>query len=205
MPLRVSRLYGQPYKGQQLNHTKNLKVLTGRSSDDCKLTETFSFPGSTFYWSRHRHNRHWANLVPRAFPGTRLAWGLSLIQSNMYIGSLNFIRLLRAVISRFFEGEPNEIYRHVSEKGSKGRFFLACVAGTKRGGVGDREKGKREGSPPPPLFPFLPIPYPFRRLLRRLVLAPLSPIFWGKRPEDEVGRFKEFFWCTLRPNEDNTL
>ena len=170
MPLRVSRFYGQPYKGQQLNHPKDLKVLTGRSSHDCKLTETFSFPGSTFYCSRHRHNRHWANLVPRAFPGTRLAWGLSLIQSNMYIdiGSLNFIRLLRVVISRFFESEPNEIYSHVSEKGSKGR-------------------------------------YPFRRLLRRHVLASLSPIFWGKSPEDEVGRFKEFFWCTLRPNEDNTL
>ena len=123
MPLRVSRFYGQPYKGQQLNHPKNLKVLTGRSSHDCKLTETFSFPGSTFYCSRHRHNRHWANLVPRAFPGTRLAWGLSLIQSNMYIGSLNFIRLLRVVISRFFESEPNEIYSDASEKGSKGRLL----------------------------------------------------------------------------------
>ena len=125
MPLRVYRFYGQPYKEQQLNHPKTLKVLTGRSSHDCKLTETFSFPGSTFYCSRHRHNRHWANLVPRAFPGTRLAWGLSLIQSNMYIGSLNFIRLLRVVISRFFESEPNDIYSHVSEKGSKGRFFCA--------------------------------------------------------------------------------
>ena len=44
--------------------------------------------------------------------------------------------------------------------------FLACVAGAKRGGGGGREIGKREGrSPPPlpnppPLFPFLPIPYP---------------------------------------------
>ena len=113
MPLWVSRFYG--------NHTK--KVLTGRSSHDCKLTETFSFPGSTFYCSRYRHNRHWANLVPRAFPGTRLAWGLSLIQSNMYIGSLNFIRLLRVVISRFFESEPNEIYSDASEKGSKGRLL----------------------------------------------------------------------------------
>ena len=43
----------------------------------------------------------------------------------MYIGSLNFIRLLRVVISRFFESEPNDIYSHVSEKGSKGRFFCA--------------------------------------------------------------------------------
>ena len=76
MPLRVSRFYGQPYKGQQLNHPKNLKVLTGRSSHDCKLTETFSFPGSTFYCSSYRHKRHKVNLVPRAFPGTRLAWGL---------------------------------------------------------------------------------------------------------------------------------
>ena len=43
----------------------------------------------------------------------------------MYIGSLNFIRLLRVVISRFLESEPNKIYSHVSEKGSKGRFFCA--------------------------------------------------------------------------------
>ena len=78
----------------------------------------------------------------------------------MYIGSLNFIRLLRAVISRFFEGEPNEIYRHVSEKGSKGRFFVACVAGTKRGGVGDRERGKREGVPSPSPFSLPPYPLP---------------------------------------------
>jgi len=53
------------------------------------------------------------------------------------------------------------------------------VAGAKRGGGGGREKsakeGKREGvpyplSPIPLFFPFLPIdiPYPFRRLLRRL-------------------------------------
>ena len=41
----------------------------------------------------------------------------------MYIGSLNFIRLLRVVISRFFESEPNEIYSDASEKGSKGRLL----------------------------------------------------------------------------------
>ena len=29
------------------------------------------------------------------------------------------------VSSPFFESEPNEIYSHVSEKGSKGRFFCA--------------------------------------------------------------------------------
>ena len=43
-------------------------------------------------------------------------------------------------------------------------LYLACVAGAKRGGGGGREKGKRESNPiqsnPPPLFPFLPIPYP---------------------------------------------
>ena len=33
--------------------------------------------------------------------------------------------------------------------------LLACVAGAKRGGEGGREKGN-----PPPLFPFLPTPYP---------------------------------------------
>ena len=53
---------------------------------------------------------------------------------------------------------------------------LACVTGAKRGGGGWREKGKREGSLPLspiplPFFPssLSPIPYPFRRLLRRLV------------------------------------
>ena len=52
---------------------------------------------------------------------------------------------------------------------------VVCVAGAKGGGGGGGgiEKGKKEGSPlsppnPLPLFPFLPIPYPFRRLLRRL-------------------------------------
>ena len=49
--------------------------------------------------------------------------GSLINQSNMYIGSLNFIRFLRVVTSRFFESEPNDIYSHVSEKGSKGRFF----------------------------------------------------------------------------------
>ena len=57
---------------------------------------------------------------------------------------------------------------------------LACVTGAKRGVGGGREKGKREGSAcskslplspiPLPFFPssLSPIPYPFRRLLRRL-------------------------------------
>ena len=145
MPLRVYRFYGQPYKEQQLNHPKTLKVLTGRSSHDCKLTETFSFPGSTFYSSRHRHNRHWANLVPRAFPGTRLAWGLSLIQSNMYIGSLNFIRFLRVVTSRFFESEPNDIYSHVSEKGQKAGFLRQKPRESQYRGKrkGEKERARR--------------------------------------------------------------
>ena len=62
--------------------------MTGRSSHGCKILETFSFSGSTFYCSSYRHNRHWANLVPRAFPGTRLAWGLinSVHQVHWCIG-----------------------------------------------------------------------------------------------------------------------
>ena len=49
--------------------------------------------------------------------------------------------------------------------------LIACVAGAKRGGGGGGEKLSPTPfeacyAPPPPLFPFLPIPYPFRRLLR---------------------------------------
>jgi len=40
---------------------------------------------------------------------------------------------------------------------------LVCVAGEK----GEGEEGGREGENPPP-FSLPPIPYPFRRLLRRL-------------------------------------
>ena len=52
---------------------------------------------------------------------------------------------------------------------------LACVAGAKRGGGGGGRKAqilsKYPSSPlPPSFFPFFPIPYPFRRLLRRLML-----------------------------------
>ena len=42
--------------------------------------------------------------------------------------------------------------------GSWSRAFLACVSGAKMGGEGEEI----------PLFPVLPIPYPFRRLLRKL-------------------------------------
>ena len=52
---------------------------------------------------------------------------------------------------------------------------LACVAGAKGEGEGEGEKHKfYQNIPslpyPPSFFPFLPIPYPFRRLLRRLML-----------------------------------
>ena len=42
--------------------------------------------------------------------------------------------------------------------GSWSRAFLACVSEAKMGGEGEEI----------PLFPVLPIPYPFRRLLRKL-------------------------------------
>ena len=45
-------------------------------------------------------------------------------------------------------------------------FILACVAGAKRGGGGGGRKAL-----PPSLFPLFSIPYPFRRLLRRLHLS----------------------------------
>ena len=41
--------------------------------------------------------------------------------------------------------------------------------GAKRGG------GKEEKRDPPPLFSFLPIPYPLQPLLRRLLYRPQSP------------------------------
>ena len=47
--------------------------------------------------------------------------------------------------------------------------LTACVAGAKRGGGGGGEKSyplPLSKPATPPLFPFLPIPYPFRRLLR---------------------------------------
>ena len=66
--------------------------------------------------------------------------------------------------------------------------YIACVVGIKRGGDEGRKKsaeGKKEGSAvyslspqSPSLFPFLPIPYAFRHLLRRPQHSPsqvLSP------------------------------
>ena len=47
-------------------------------------------------------------------------------------------------------------------------FILACVAGAKRGGGGG---GGGIKALPPSLFPLFSIPYPFRRLLRRLHLS----------------------------------
>ena len=45
-------------------------------------------------------------------------------------------------------------------------FFLAFVVGAKRGGEVEKEKNGKAFSPQfPSLFPFLPIPYPFRRRL----------------------------------------
>ena len=50
----------------------------------------------------------------------------------IYLGSLILIRIipkertlrnLRNISSRFFENQPNEIYSHLSEKASKGRFL----------------------------------------------------------------------------------
>jgi len=60
----------------------------------------------------------------------------------------------------------------IPHSGSK----LACVAGAKRGGGGqgkrEGEREKREWEKSPSLFPYLPpIPYPCRRLLRRLFQA----------------------------------
>ena len=43
-------------------------------------------------------------------------------------------------------------------------LLIVCVAGTKRGGG----RGEGEKCKIPPFFPFLPIPYPFQCLLRRL-------------------------------------
>ena len=55
-------------------------------------------------------------------------------------------------------------------------FLVASVAGAKRGGRGGGRKARKRGKGkeplsalPPSLFPVFPIPYDFRRLLRRLL------------------------------------
>lgn len=48
------------------------------------------------------------------------------------------------VSSRFFESEPNEIYSHVSEEGSKGRFFTPKSSRITISREKDRRKRKSE-------------------------------------------------------------
>ena len=89
-------------------------------------------------------------------------------------------------------------------------FLLACVAGAKRGGRKARKRGKGRSLPLSPLtpspFPFFPIPYPFRRLLRRIIFIALCISFpdshrvgclWygvGINP----GIFLWLSWCTVK-------
>ena len=63
----------------------------------------------------------------------------------MYIGSLNFIRFLRVVTSRFFESEPNDIYSHVSEKGQKAGFLRQKPRESQYRGKrkGEKERARR--------------------------------------------------------------
>ena len=69
-------------------------------------------------------------------------------------------------------------------------FFVACVAGSKREGEGKGEgaKGKYRGKDKGPcLFSFLPIPFTFQLLLRRLFFS----IFFSRK--GGPGRIQDFF------------
>ena len=76
-------------------------------------------------------------------------------------------------------------------------FILACVAGAKRGGGGGGRKAL-----PPSLFLLFSIPYPFRRLLRRLHLSQMvcGAISFGKL--SKVFRGDAFFPLFLVWSED---
>ena len=73
---------------------------------------------------------------------------------------------------------------------------IACLAGAKKGGGGGgfREKSTKS----PSLFPFLPIPYPFRRLLRRLGISCFVNIVdrtFACQPSHSA---KSWSWCHAR-------
>ena len=84
---------------------------------------------------------------------------------------------------RAFSPDPTD-RPWVSEDG----ISIACVAGAKRGGKGGARKAPL--SPlPPSLFPFFPIPCPFRRLLRRLGSIQLLKLVKNmKRQTDPCGK-----------------
>ena len=95
---------------------------------------------------------------------------------------------------------------------------LACVAGAKRGGRWGGRKAKT-----PSVFPFFPIPYPFRRLLRRLTPAKKvvfhdgffpRPLLigtlndtrsrqWGDSTSDQLTKASN--WCLNRKRKKYTL
>ena len=91
--------------------------------------------------------------------------------------------------------------------------FLACVAGAKRGGRMGGRKARKRGkgkvpstlSPTPSLFPFFPIPYPFRHLLRRLVVFGLVSLFESSGSETESPRIADFRLVSSRRKETSGI
>ena len=94
----------------------------------------------------------------------------------------------------------------------KSVWDVAYVAGAKRGGGGRKARKRGKGrvpsppSPTPSLFPFFPIPYPFRRLLRRLsrtsqhLLRPGSEQNYSRIWGGESEQFPPHSPCTQRYN-----
>ena len=86
--------------------------------------------------------------------------------------------------------------------------FLACVSGAKRGGRGVGRKARKRGkalSPTPLPFSLFSIPYPFRRLLRRLVNFGLVSLFESSGSETEIPRIADFRLVSSRRKETSGI
>ena len=94
--------------------------------------------------------------------------------SYIYFFSTAVIRKLFNIIFSYKHGSPTRQDQAFSLPTIQ--LSLASVAGAKRGQEGEGEKCESFSPQSPSLFPFLPIPYPFRRLLRRLIVFLEQPV-----------------------------